>query len=355
MKNNLNIFRKQIDAVDKEIVGLLDKRASAIKEIARIKNNIKKEVYDPAREAQVLAKVRQASKGKFPTTGLEAVYNEIFSASRVLQRKTRVIFFGAPASYTHMAAMKRFGRQAEYIPAANTKDVFMEVEKGNADYGCVPIENSTEGAVNYTYDMFADFDLKICSEVMLSIKHHLLSNEKNLAAIKTVYAHPQALAQCREWIENNIPKAKLKEASSNSKGAQLAAQEKGAAAIAGELAAEMYGLKIVATAIQDIADNYTRFFILGNTISKKTGNDKTSIMVSIKDKVGALYKLLKPFEKYKINLTSIESRPSKKKAWDYYFFVDINGYIEDEKVKKAIEEIKKECGYVKVLGAYPKF
>jgi chorismate mutase/prephenate dehydratase len=219
----------------------------------------------------------------------------------------------------------------------------------------VPVENSTEGAVNYTFDMFADFDLKICSEVLLDIRHNLLSKAKNLRDVKVVYVHPQTRAQCRNWLEANLPHAELKEASSNSKSAMLAAKDKKSAGIGDKLAASMYKLNILASSIEDMTDNKTRFFILGKDDSKRTGDDKTSIMVSIKDKVGALYHLLKPLSKYGINLTSIESRPSGKKAWDYYFFVDFAGYREDPKVKKALEEVGRDCGFVKILGSYPRF
>jgi chorismate mutase/prephenate dehydratase len=219
----------------------------------------------------------------------------------------------------------------------------------------VPIENSTEGAVNYTYDMFVDSDLKICSEIILKIQHCLLSKEKDIKNIKQIFSHPQSFAQCRNWLESNIPGIKLVEVTSNSKGAELAAKIKKSAAIAGELAATTYGLNILASNIQDISDNVTRFFIIGNQINKITHDDKTSIMVSIKDRVGALYSLLRPFQTNKINLTNIESRPSKKKAWDYLFFVDFQGHIDEPEVKKALSEIETECGAVKVLGSYPKF
>ncbi len=355
MAKDIKGIRKQIDIIDKKIVSLLDERATAVKNIAGLKIKNESGVYDPAREANVLNNIKKASKGKFPHRAIEAVYNEIFSASRDLQRKVRVAYFGAPASYTHLAAMKRFGSATEYIPAESIKDVFMEVEKGNVDYGVVPVENSTEGAVNYTFDMFADFDLKICSEVMLDIKHNLLSKAKHLKDIKVVYVHPQTRAQCRNWLEANLPHAELKEVSSNSKSAMLAAKDKKSAGIGDKLAASMYKLNIIASSIEDMTDNTTRFFILGKEESRKTGNDKTSIMVSIKDKVGALYNLLKPLSKYGINLTSIESRPSGKKAWDYYFFVDFTGYKDDFKVKKALAEVARECGFVKILGSYPKF
>jgi chorismate mutase/prephenate dehydratase len=352
MKNEINRHRKNIDIIDRQLVSLLHGRAGHVKMIADIKNASGSHIYDPAREALILKKLK---KGGFPEAGLKAVFNEIFSVSRSMQRRVTIAYLGPVASYSHLAAISRFGKMADFAPVDSIKDVFLEVEKGNADYGCVPIENSTEGAVNYTYDNFADSDLSICSEILLEIPHNLLSNAKSLKEIKKVYVHPQTRAQCRGWLETNLPQAELVEVSSNSKSAMLAAKDKKSAGIGSKLAAEAYGVKILSTAIQDLADNYTRFFILGSQINKKTGDDKTTIMVSIKDKVGALYNLLKPFQTHSVNLTNIESRPSRKKAWDYYFFVDFSGHIEDKKVKSALKEIEKNCGFVKILGSYPKF
>jgi chorismate mutase/prephenate dehydratase len=348
-------YRKNIDSIDGKIIALLQSRAENIKKIADVKNSMGQQVYDPAREAEIIRNIKTAKKGKFPPGAIESIYNEIFSASRMLQRKVSVAFLGPVASYSHEAAMKRFGSQTEYIPVNSIKEVFETVEKGGADYGCVPIENSTEGAVNYSLDTFADSELKIITETILEIKHCLLTNEKSFKDIKRLYVHPQTLGQCRGWIESNLPGVELKEAQSNSKAAQTAAGQKGAAAIAGRLAAKVYGIRIAAESIQDMSDNVTRFFVLGTGSCRKTGDDKTSIMVSIKDKVGALYSLLKPFTKYGLNMTSIESRPSKKKAWDYLFFVDFTGHKDDVRVKKTLAEIEKNCGAVKILGSYPKF
>jgi chorismate mutase/prephenate dehydratase len=352
---NLGKIRKKIDLIDVKITSLLQQRAENSKRIADVKNRLGQKVYDPAREAQVLANVKKTSMGRMTPEMVASVYNEIFSASRALQKKVSVAYLGPIASYSHLAAIPRFGNSTDYIPVDSIRDVFMEVEKDNSDYGCVPIENSTEGGVNYTYDMFADSELSICSEMMLEIKHNLLSNAKSFEAIKTVYVHPQTRAQCRRWLETNLPHADLVEVSSNSKSALLAAKSPDTAGIASELASQIYGIKIMARAIQDSTENFTRFFVIGKQINKKSGDDKTTMMVSIKDKVGALYHLLKPFQKYKVNLTNIESRPSKKKAWDYYFFVDFLGHKDDPRIKKAITEVEKECGSVKILGSYPRF
>jgi len=354
MKDPIGKSRKAIDSIDTKIVNLLHDRAVHIKAIADFKNRSGSSIYDPAREANILKRLT-AIKGKFPESGIEAVYNEVFSVSRMMQRKVTVAYLGPEASYTHLAAKKRFGMHTDYDPANTVKDIFWKVEKGSADYGCVPIENSTEGAVNYTYDMFPDFDLKIYSEVMLRIHHCLLTNEKDKKDIKRVYSHPQSFAQCRLWLERYLPGAELKEVSSNSKAAEIAAKEKGAAAIASELAGQIFGLSVMSAAIEDMTDNYTRFFIIAKENSKKTGHDKTTVMVSIKDKPGALFHILKPFEANNVNLSNIESRPSKKKAWDYYFFVDLEGHMNDAKLKKALSQVAKSAGSVKILGSYPKF
>lgn len=352
MKNDISRNRKEIDKIDREIVSLLHGRAGFVKKIADIKNAAGSHIYDPAREALILKKLK---KGNFPADGLKAVFNEIFSVSRAIQRRVTIAYLGPMASYSHLAAISRFGKMADFSPVDSIKDVFAEVEKGNADYGCVPIENSTEGAVNYTYDNFADSDLSICSEILLEIPHNLLSNAKSMKDIRRVYVHPQTRAQCRGWLEANLPDAELVEVSSNSKSAMLAAKDKKSAGIGSKLASEAYGVKVMRTAIQDLADNYTRFFILGSQINKRTGDDKTTIMVSIKDKVGALYNLLKPFQTHGVNLTNIESRPSRKKAWDYYFFVDFTGHVDDKRVKAVLKDVEKNCGFVKILGSYPKF
>ena len=332
----------------------MHERAARVRKIAQAKSEAKAEVYDPAREALILKKLK-SRKGAFPPGGLEAVYNEIFSVSRAMQKRLSVAYLGPVASYSNLAAIKRFGAASDYVPVDSIADVFSSVMKGSADYGCVPIENSTEGAVNYTYDMFADYDLKIYSEVLLEINHFLLSKEKSAASVKKLFIHPQTLGQCRAYIEANLPRAVITEVSSNSKAALLASGTKNSAAIAASLAAKVYGLNILASSVQDVPGNITRFFIIGKGESSRTGDDKTSVMVSIKDKVGALFLMLKPFEKYGVNLTNIESRPSKKKAWDYYFFVDMKGHVEDLKVKKALAEVEKNAGEVKILGSYPKF
>ena len=320
--------------------------------IGQVKRRNNYPIFDPAREAELLERIKSFSKGPLSPEALEAIYREIISASLALQRRLTVAYLGPEASFTHEAAKKRFGSAPEYTPCLNIRDVFSVVEKGQADYGVVPVENSIEGAVTYTLDMFIDTDLKICSQIMLEISHNLLANCE-LRKIKKIYSHPIVFGQCRMWLEANLPGVELKEVPSTTYAAQLAKKEKNAGAIASLLAARTYGLKVLARSIEDFPHNYTRFLVIGEHISRPTGKDKTSILFSIKDEVGALHHMLLPFKRRGINLTKIESRPSKVKAWDYYFFLDFEGHIDEERVKLALDELEKRCKFMKVLGSYP--
>jgi len=292
------------------------------------------------------------NKGPLPAASLEAIYREIMSSSLALEKPLKVAYLGPEATFTHLAALKRFGSQVQFVACEGIADVFLEVEKGRADYGVVPIENSIEGAVSHTLDMFVDSDLKICAQVILDVSHYLLANcprEK----IKRVYSHPQVFGQCRHWLQENLPGIENINMSSTTAAARAAAKESRSACIASLLAARVYKLKVVARDIEDSSYNVTRFLVIGNTAPAPTGLDRTSVIFSIKDKVGALHDMLVPFKKFKINLTKIESRPSKKKAWDYYFFVDLKGHSYEPKVRKALVELESKCRFLKVLGSYP--
>ncbi len=291
---------------------------------------------------------------KFPKKAIKHIFREIISASRKLEFPIKVAFLGPDASYTHLACIEKFGTSTDMVAVKSISDVFKEVENEKCNYGVVPIENSFEGVVNHTLDMFVEGNLKICSEVYLKISHCLLTNCDKIEDIKKIYAHPQSLAQCRNYIENNLSQVERNEVSSNSKAASIAEWDKYAAAIASEAAASVYNLKVLDSDIQDAKENYTRFIIIGNEIPEPSNNDKTSILCSITDKPGALMSILEPFKYFNTNLTKIESRPSKKKAWDYLFFIDIDGHINEEKVKNSVEKVKEHCQYVKILGSYPK-
>ncbi len=349
---SLDKLRKKIDLLDQKLISLLNLRAAATKDIGKIKINAGKNIYVPEREMQVLNRIASLNKGPLKKSALEAIYREVMSASLALEKPLKIAYLGPQASFTNLAAIKKFGSQVSYLASNSIADVFLEVEKGSADYGVVPIENSIEGAVSYTLDVFVDSELKICSQIILEVTHNLLANCVR-SKIRNVYSIPQVFGQCRIWLQKNLPNAQLMDVSSTTRGAEMAKKEKSSAAIASLLASKVYGLKVLASGIQDSAHNITRFLVIGKNVATRTGKDKTSLFFSIKDKVGALYEMLLPFRKYGVNLTKIESRPSKKKAWEYYFFVDILGHQDDALIKKALKELEGKCSYLKILGSYP--
>ncbi len=345
-------LRSQIEKIDQKIVELLNRRAKVSQRIGELKKKKSLPIFDPARESKLLSKIKSFSKGPLNPDSLSAIYREIISACLSLQKPLSIAYLGPEASFTHQAAIKRFGKSANYIPCRNISDIFSVVEKKLADYGVVPVENSIEGAVTYTLDMLIDTDLKICSQIMLEISHNLLAN-CNKEQIRRIYSHPIVFGQCRMWLEENISGVELCEVPSTAYAAELARKEKFSAAIASLLAAQVYGLKVIAEAIEDVSHNITRFLVVGDRVANRTGKDRTSIVFSVKDEVGALHHMLLPFKRHKINLTKIESRPSKKKVWDYYFFVDLEGHIDDVPVKSALSELEKRSRFLKVLGSYP--
>src|SRR2546423_6557744 len=349
---NIPEHRKAIDKYDAQIVKLLNERTRHVLAIGEIKLKAGEEVYAPHRGRAVLQRIRRLNQGPMSDDSLRAIYREIMSSALSLEKTLTVAYLGPEATFTHQAAIRRFGSSLRYVAQKTIADVFSEVSKNRADYGVVPVENSTEGVVTHTLDMFVDSDLKIVSQIILPVQQCLLSNSPR-AQIKKLFAHPQALAQCRAWVQNHLPRVEIIETSSNARSAELAAREKETAAIAGVLAAEKYGLRVLEYDIQDNAANATRFLVLGRRCSPPTSNDRTSIMFSIIDRVGALYRALAPFRRFRLNMTKIESRPSKRKAWEYFFFVDCDGHTSDGKVSKALALLGEHCSYVKVLGSYP--
>ncbi|HAH21173.1 MAG: prephenate dehydratase [Omnitrophica WOR_2 bacterium GWF2_43_52] len=349
---NLKTLRKQIDSLDAHIVNDLDKRLEITLKIRNIKKKLGKGIYSPEREYEVLQKLKSTKRGLLPDSALEAIYREVMSSALSLEKPLAIAYLGPEATFTHLAAIKRFGLQLEYIPCFSISDVFKEVERGSAHYGVVPIENSIEGAITHTMDMLIDSDLKICSQIVMNVSHNLLSRYTK-EKITAIYSKPEVFSQCRLWLRENFPKADLIDAASTSRAAQIVKKEKNAACIASTLAAKVYQLRVVAANIEDSPSNITRFLVIGTNGAGPTGNDKTSVVFSIKDKVGALHDMLVPFKKYRINLTKIESRPSKKKAWDYYFFVDLEGHIQDKNVARALESLEHYAKYLKILGSYP--
>lgn len=348
---NVSYLRKKIDRIDSKVVDLLNARAQLSQLIGKEKLKNKKAIYAPEREKQVLERIKRLSKGLMPKEALEAIYREIMSSSLALEKPLHIATLGTVGSFTTMAANKRFGSQVNYVACHTIFDVFQKVELGDCDYGVVPIENSVEGAVTATFDLLADSELKICSQVLQKISHHLMSRT-TFNNIKRVYSNPQVFGQCRNWLLTHLPVGQI-DVASTTQAAELAGKNKHSAAIASYVAAKVYGLNILKSDIQDIKHNTTRFLVIAQEDSPPTGHDRTSLVFSIRDKVGALHAMLTPFYKNKINLTKIESRPSKRKAWDYYFFVDVEGHRLDKNVKRAFEQLEGMCKYLKILGSYP--
>ncbi|MDP2912782.1 MAG: prephenate dehydratase [Candidatus Omnitrophota bacterium] len=350
---NLRLLRKKVDLIDAHMLKLLNSRAKVVSRIGKVKKRLKASIYVPDREKDVYKNIANKNKGPLSNQSLRAIFREIMSSALNLERELKIAYFGPEFTFTHIASMKKFGSSVSYASCGAISDVFSDVQKGRADYGVVPIENSIEGAVNHTLDMFIDSDLKICSEIYLEISHSLLSMESARDRIKRIYSNPMVFGQCRIWLESNLPRAELIEVSSTSKAAEIAAGLKGSACIASGLAAKKYGLKTLSSSIEDSSNNVTRFLVIGKTHARPTKEDKTSIMFSVKDSSGALHDMLVPFKKYGINLTKIESRPSRVRPWEYYFFVDLEGHCLDSKVQKALIELKKVASYMKILGSYP--
>ena len=354
-RQQIDNSRKEIDRLDDEVLRLLNERSHHVMTIGKAKRQADPQalLHTAGREAAIVERLTRQNSGPFPSEAIRPVYREIMSASLSLEGTQTVAYLGPPSTFTHVAAMGKFGASAQYVPHAGIKEVFDAVERGRALYGVVPVENSTEGVVNYTLDMFIDSNLLIYGEVMQEVAHHFMSKSERIEDIKTIYSHPQALAQCRNWLETHLPAVPVVDTPSTSDAAARCGAESGAAAIASEPAARMYGLNILQSRIEDHLNNFTRFLVLCRHASEATGNDKTSIMLSVKDKAGALYELLRPFASNGINMTKIESRPSRRKAWEYLFFVDIKGHGSEKRVRQTLEELKDRCVFVKILGSYP--
>lgn len=350
----LTDLRKQIDAIDDQILDLLNRRAEVVIEVGKAKSGQSKEFYVPSREQAIYERLTASSPGPFPPEAIRRVFREIISASLSLEQPMKVAFLGPQATFTHVAAMQQFGFSAQLVAQKSIPAVFDEVLRGRAHYGVVPVENSNEGVVSHTLDMFMESDLLISAEVLLEISHDLLSRSGRLEDIKKVVSHPQALAQCRNWLEENLPDVPLVDVASTALAAQMVAEDETAAAIASGMAATLYGLKVAKKKVEDNPNNFTRFLVVGRKMPERSGRDKTSVMFSVKDEPGILYRMLEPFSKRGINLSKIESRPLKKKAWEYIFFLDIEGHIDEEEVSAAVEELKGYCQFLKVLGSYPR-
>lgn len=350
----LDDIRKRIDAIDDQLLDLLNQRAECVHTVGEIKKKENLQIYAPEREESLLRKLVEKNKGRLPEKSIRAIYREIMSAALALEDDLKIAYLGPEGTWTHQASIKKFGHSVEYLPQANFAEVFEQVARRKVSYGVVPIENSTEGAVSHTLDLFVDSPLRICAQILLRIENGLMACIPR-SEIKTLYSHPQVFGQCRNWILQHFPKADLVEVSSTTKAAQLAKKNaaEGAAALGGRLAAEMHGLEMLEESIQDRATNTTRFLVIGEKTCPPTGNDRTSILFSIKDKPGSLVKALQAFDQCAINMSKIESRPSKQRDWEYVFYVDLAGHCEDENVATALDELASHCSLVKLLGSYP--
>lgn len=349
----LDELRKNIDELDGRIVQLLNERARCAQRIGELKRNSDSPIYVPEREQAVFQRLVARNEGPLDDAAIESIYREIISAIRTLEKAVTVAFLGPKDTFSHIAALQVFGSSAEYHPLGSFADVFDEVEHGRIDYGVVPVESSMGGSVSDTLDHFITANLKIVNEVELHITQNLMANCP-LDSVTRVYSKDNALMQCRQWLRSNLPRAELMEVSSTAEAARRAASEEGAAAIASRLAAQTYNLEILAERVEDAPHNFTRFFVLGRQTVRPTGDDKTALIISVQDKPGALYNLLLPFASEGINLSRIESRPSKLRAWEYVFFIDLLGHVEDEKVKNVLEQVSAHAKQLKVLGSFPR-
>jgi chorismate mutase/prephenate dehydratase len=351
---DLDAVRASIDELDEKILAMINHRLHLAKKIGELKTGKGETVMDNARESMVINRLISMNKGPLTDKMVQHFFAEIIAASREIQKPQQVGYLGPEATFTHIAAMNHFGSSVSFIPQPSIRDVFMEVEKGSCQYGVVPVENSIEGAVNYTLDLFYESDLKICSEIYQSISHDLLSKTGNLEDIQVIYSHPHAFAQCRKWLRKHLPDCSLKECGSTASAAKMASENSQSAAISSHEAAQMYHLNVVASRIEDVSRNITRFLVIGKEEVRKTGRDKTSIMFVTTHIPGALYRILQPIAAAGLNMVKLESRPARHEKWSYVFFADLEGHMQDMTVKTTVEEMKNICLFLKWLGSYPR-
>lgn len=351
MSDELNKFRAQIDSIDDELLKLFNQRAKLAQQIGHAKNG--SAVLRPEREAQVLKRMVDANTGPLSAQSVSTLFTEIMSHCRALEEPLSVAFLGPQGTFTEAAAFKRFGHAHTGVACASIDEVFRKVESGEANYGVVPVENSTEGAVGRTLDLLMQSPLRMCGEVLLAVHQCLLSQDADLSKIKRVYSHPQSLGQCQDWLNTHLPHAERVSVASNAEAASLAAKEKHSAAIAGRQAAERFNIAVQAANIEDDPRNTTRFLVIGNQDVAASGNDKTSMVIAAPNRPGAVHDLLVPFAKHGVSMSKLESRPAKSGLWEYVFFVDIEGHQTDSKVAAALKELKIVAAFVKILGSYP--
>jgi chorismate mutase / prephenate dehydratase len=351
MSEELKKFRAQIDAIDDELLKLFNHRAKLAQQIGHAKNG--SAVLRPEREAQVLQRMIASNHGPLSAQSVSALFTEIMSHCRALEEPLAIAFLGPQGTFTEAAMFKRFGQACKGVSCASIDEVFRKVESGVANYGVVPVENSTEGAIGRTLDLLLQSPLKMCGEVLLAVHQCLLSQDADLATIKRVYSHPQSLGQCQDWLNTHLPHAERVSVASNAEAASLAAKEANSAAIAGKQAAEKFGITVHTANIEDDPRNTTRFLVIGNQDVAASGRDKTSLVMSAANRPGAVHDLLVPLAKHGVSMSKLESRPAKSGLWEYVFFVDLEGHQADSKVASALKELKDVASFVKVLGSYP--
>jgi len=354
LNTKLKPLRERIDAIDAQLIALLNQRAAVALEVGEVKKHYNAPVFRPERELQVIARLQDLSAGPLGDDHISAIWREIMAASRALEKTLTAAYLGPVGTYSEQAMLRYFGQSIEGLPCPTIDEVFRSVEAGAAEFGVVPVENSTEGAVSRSHDLFLETRLVIGGEIALPIEHNLMTQSGNLSGVTRVCAHPQALAQCQHWLTANAPQLAREPVSSNAEAARLASVNPTVAAIAGDRAAAHYGLQIASALIQDDPHNRTRFVIVGKEPADRSGNDQTSMIVSVKNEPGAVYKLLEPLARHGVSMTRFESRPARVGTWEYYFYIDFEGHRDDPAVAAALDDLGKKAAYLKILGSYPR-
>ncbi|AMP06906.1 prephenate dehydratase [Collimonas pratensis] len=347
-------LRQQIDAIDAEILALLNRRAKIAQEVGHVKAETNAPVFRPEREAQVLLKVAERNPGPLQGADVQTIFREVMSACRALEKRVTVAYLGPAGTFSEQAVYQQFGHAVEGLPCVSIDEVFRATEAGTADFGVAPIENSSEGVINRTLDLLLQTTLNISGEVSIPVHHSLMTKEGTMAGIARICAHSQALAQCNAWLNQHYPSIERQAVASNAEAARMASENEAVAAIAGEMAAQKYDLQVVSANIQDDPHNRTRFAVVGRLQNGASGKDQTSLVLSVANKAGAVYKLLAPLAKHGVSMTRFESRPARMGAWEYYFYVDVEGHAADDKVAKALDELQQNAAFYKLLGSYPR-
>ena len=347
-------LRQQIDSVDQRLFELLNERARIVQKVGELKHRTGAPVYRPEREAQILSRLARDNPGPLPAPALQAIWREVMSACRELERRMRVAYLGPPGTFSEMALIRHFGHGVEPVACSSIDEVFRAAEAGSADFGVVPVENSTEGAVNRSLDLLLQTSLRIVGETLVLVRHNLMNQSGSREGIQRICAHPQALAQCAGWLDRNLPGVERAPVSSNAEGARLASLDPAVAGIAADAAATLYGLNIVSAGIQDDAHNRTRFVVIGSYTCAASGADQTSLILSVPDRAGAVHALIEPLARHGVSMKRFESRPARQGNWEYYFYIDLIGHQDDPPVAAVLAEIRERAAFYKVVGSYPR-